>query len=329
MSRVNSSRAGHEVVLVARGRNQTDSAIHQLARTRFVPMNLDNVAELARAFAGCEAVVHGAGINREIDGQTYQRVHVDGSRNVIEAARRAGCRKIVVISFLRARPDCGSGYHESKWAAEELARQSGLDYTVLKCGVIYGQGDHMLNHLSHAFLHVSGICLCRFSPAADSAERGRRCGANRAGIPIRSAVVAEDGGGDGAGDVDSAASGATRGARGRAASDHVPDAGLVSSGAGPGSGTNDARSDGFDRTGANAGRRPAEPCGACDPMPADLAPKIVFSEEQICLGLPRRARLGGGIFGSAAPMAKRERITDTAHFLKFHEGETESCWTES
>ena len=24
-------------------------------------------------------------------------------------------------------------------------------HTVLKCGVIYGQGDHMLNHLGHAF----------------------------------------------------------------------------------------------------------------------------------------------------------------------------------
>jgi NADH dehydrogenase len=52
---------------------------------------------------------------------------------------------------LRARPECGSGYHESKWAAEEIVRASGLDYTVLKCGVIYGKGDHMLDHLSHGF----------------------------------------------------------------------------------------------------------------------------------------------------------------------------------
>jgi len=30
-------------------------------------------------------------------------------------------------------------------------RRSGLDYTIFKCGVIYGKGDHMLDHLSHAF----------------------------------------------------------------------------------------------------------------------------------------------------------------------------------
>jgi len=142
---------GHDLVLVARGHDRTDSEIRQLPRARFVSMTLDDANELSRAFAGCDAVVHCAGINRETGDATYQRVHVEGTRNVAAAARGAGVRKMVLISFLRARPDCGSGYHESKWAAEEITRQSGLDYTVLKCGVIYGQGDHMLNHLSHAF----------------------------------------------------------------------------------------------------------------------------------------------------------------------------------
>jgi NADH dehydrogenase len=96
-------------------------------------------------------VAHCAGINREIGANTYERVHVEGTRNVVEAARRAGVEKIVLMSFLRARPDCDSGYHESKWAAEEIVRDSGLDYTIIKAGVVYGRGDHMLDHLSHAF----------------------------------------------------------------------------------------------------------------------------------------------------------------------------------
>jgi NADH dehydrogenase len=55
-----------------------------------------------------------------------------------------------MLSFLRARPACHSPYHESKWAAEEIVRSSGLDYTILKSGMIYGRRDHMLDHLSHA-----------------------------------------------------------------------------------------------------------------------------------------------------------------------------------
>ena len=142
---------GHEVVLISRGVDQRDPTARELPGASFQPIGLDDPAALARAFAGCDAVAHCAGINREFGGQTYRRVHVEGTRHVVDAARQAGIKRIALLSFLRARPQCGSGYHESKWAAEEIVRASGLDYTVFKAGVIYGRGDHMLDHLSHAF----------------------------------------------------------------------------------------------------------------------------------------------------------------------------------
>ena len=106
---------------------------------------------LVDALAGCDAVVHCAGINRELDEQTYEAVHVEGTRAVVEAARSVGTSRLVMLSFLRARPDGPTTYHRSKWAAEELVRASGLTHTILKAGVIYGRGDHMLDHLSRAF----------------------------------------------------------------------------------------------------------------------------------------------------------------------------------
>ena len=118
-----------------------------------IQTDLSDVDVLTGAFDGCRCVAHCAGINREIGEQTFSRVHIEGTRNVVEAAKRAGVRKVVLMSFLRARPNCGSPYHESKWAAEELVRYSGLDYTIIKAGIVYGRGDHMLDHLSHA-LHT-------------------------------------------------------------------------------------------------------------------------------------------------------------------------------
>ena len=128
---------GHEVVRIAR-------------------RDLYDVDQLAAAFADCKVVAHCAGVNREINDQTFARVHVQGTRNVAAVARTAGVEKIVLMSFLRARPDCGSPYHESKWEAEEIVRNSGLDYTVVKAGIVYGRGDHMLTHLSQA-LHTFPI----------------------------------------------------------------------------------------------------------------------------------------------------------------------------
>ena len=108
-------------------------------------------ARLAAAMERCDAVVHCAGINREIGDQTYDAVHVRGTAEVVAAARMAGVDRIAMLSFLRARPDGPTSYHRSKWAAEEIVRGSGLTYTILKAGVIHGRGDHMLDHLSHAF----------------------------------------------------------------------------------------------------------------------------------------------------------------------------------
>jgi NADH dehydrogenase len=127
--------AGHDVVPVSRRHG----------------IDITDVTALRAAFEGCEAVAHCAGINREIGDQTYQRIHVAGTRAVVAAAEAAGVRRIALVSFLRARPDGPSAYHRSKWAAEERVRGSRLDWTVLKPGVIFGRGDHMLDHLSRAF----------------------------------------------------------------------------------------------------------------------------------------------------------------------------------
>jgi nucleoside-diphosphate-sugar epimerase len=136
---------GHEVVLLSRNAKEQ--------KALFVSTDLSDVEQLKAALAGCVAVAHCAGINREIGNQTYRRVHIEATRNVVEAAKATGVEKIVLMSFLRARPNCGSPYHESKWEAEQIVSESGLDFTIIKAGVVYGKGDHMLDHLSHA-LHT-------------------------------------------------------------------------------------------------------------------------------------------------------------------------------
>lgn len=132
------------------GRHLAERLDDTVVISRRSGVEITDVDALAAAFEGCEVVAHCAGINREIGDQTFRRVHVEGTGAVVEAARRAGVSRIVMVSFLRARPDCGSGYHESKWAAEEIVRSSGIPHTILKSGMIYGPGDHMVDHVTRA-----------------------------------------------------------------------------------------------------------------------------------------------------------------------------------
>lgn len=132
------------------GRHLAERLEDPVVISRRSGVSITDVDALTAAFTGCDVVAHCAGINREIGEQTFDRVHVEGTRAVVEAARRAGVQRIVMASFLRARPDCGSPYHESKWAAEEIIRSSGIPHTILKSGMIYGPGDHMVDHVTKA-----------------------------------------------------------------------------------------------------------------------------------------------------------------------------------
>jgi nucleoside-diphosphate-sugar epimerase len=159
------SYGGHELVLIARGADGRDRTVRRIHGAQFYPVPVTDEDGLAQVFAGCDAVAHCAGINRETGEQTYCRVHIEGTQAVVNAARRAGVKKIALMSFLRARPDCGSGYHESKWQAEEIVRNSGLDYTILKASVVYGRGDHLLDHLARSIMTIRLFALVGRSDA--------------------------------------------------------------------------------------------------------------------------------------------------------------------
>ena len=103
---------GHQAVLVARGVDSPDADIRGLDHTNFAAVGTSSVKKLTEDFAGCDAVAHCAGINRAIGEQTYERVHVHGTQNVVDAAIATGLKKVLLLSFLRARPHCGSPHHD-------------------------------------------------------------------------------------------------------------------------------------------------------------------------------------------------------------------------
>lgn len=152
----------HEVVLISRGTSGPDPELIERTETQFVTASVGDKQAIRDAFTDCDAVAHLAGINFERGAQTYETVHVQGTENIVAASNDVGVSKVILSSFLRARPGCGSAYHESKWQAEEIVRRSGLDYTVFKAGVTYGRGDHLLNHVSRALLTVPVFGLIGF-----------------------------------------------------------------------------------------------------------------------------------------------------------------------
>jgi len=106
-----------------------------------VPGDISDRASLEAAAAGIERVIHLVGIIQEAPGATFQSVHVDGTRELLEASKKAGVRHFMYQSALGTRPNAKSRYHQTKWEAEELVSKSGIPFTILRPSLIYGPGD--------------------------------------------------------------------------------------------------------------------------------------------------------------------------------------------
>jgi NADH dehydrogenase len=96
---------------------------------------------------GVAAVLHLAGIvsERGADG-SFDRINVEGTRHVVEAAAQAGVRRLVYVSSLGAERG-ESAYHRSKRSAEELVRRFAGEWVVMRPGNVYGPGDEVISLL--------------------------------------------------------------------------------------------------------------------------------------------------------------------------------------
>jgi NADH dehydrogenase len=111
---------------------------------------LDPAAALEADIRGCDTVVHLVGIIREYPsrGVTFERIHHEGTRNLVQAAAAAGARRFLHMSALGTRAGARSRYHQTKWAGEEAVRGSGLAWTIFRPSIIYGPGDGFLSLLA-------------------------------------------------------------------------------------------------------------------------------------------------------------------------------------
>ncbi len=102
---------------------------------------LDTPEALDRLVMDAEATIHVAGVVNAPTRAGFAAGNIDGTREMIAAALRAGVRRFVQVSSLAAREPTLSTYGWSKAEADALLQSSALDWTIVRPPAVYGPGD--------------------------------------------------------------------------------------------------------------------------------------------------------------------------------------------
>ena len=100
------------------------------------------------AMEGAKCVIHLVGIIHEQKENTFERAHTRATQYVVDEAKKSKVKRYVHMSALGTRENARSRYHQTKWAAEEYVRKSGLAWTMFRPSFIYGPHDKAINTLA-------------------------------------------------------------------------------------------------------------------------------------------------------------------------------------
>jgi NADH dehydrogenase len=107
-------------------------------------------ATLASAMEGIDVVVNavqfpGSPIENRRKGFTFEEVDLKGTRNQVDAAKRAAVRRFVYVSGAGANKDSEKHWFRYKWEAEDYLQHSGLEWVIIRPTWVYGPDDVSLN----------------------------------------------------------------------------------------------------------------------------------------------------------------------------------------
>ena len=162
---------GYETTILVRDKNSLKKTISCTDKLHYIYGNVQDIASLERGMSGCDAVIHLVGIIREAGSNTFENVHVEGSKNMIEVAKFSKIKRFIHMSAEGTCPTAKSKYHKTKYRAEEYLKSSGLNYTIFRPSMLFVAEDKNFNVLADLirkspFIPVIGDGNYRWQPVS-------------------------------------------------------------------------------------------------------------------------------------------------------------------
>ena len=115
-----------------------------VGQCQFVACDIRDSARAAAAVQGSAAVINLVGtLKGDFDG-----IHVDGARNVAEAAAAAGVEALVHVSAIGGDERSESAYYRTKAEGEQAVRSAFPSATIIRPAALFGREDNFINRFA-------------------------------------------------------------------------------------------------------------------------------------------------------------------------------------
>ncbi len=142
-------RDGHQVRILVAARDRQPPHIPWTAdEVQIARGSLQDEESLHQALIGVHTIFHLSSAQWWGRRRDLERIDLQGTQNIITAARSARIGRIVVLSHLGASPASAFTLLRVKGQVEEAVRASGLAFTIFRSGVVFGPGDSFVNGIA-------------------------------------------------------------------------------------------------------------------------------------------------------------------------------------
>lgn len=135
---------GEEVVTLTNHPNRPDPFE---GKVKAFPLNFNNEEELVKNLSGIDVLVNTYWIRFDKGHNTQPRA-VENTKILVNAAAKAGVKRIVHISITNPSADSHLPYFWGKAANEKAVVDSGMSYAILRPTVLFGKEDVLINNIA-------------------------------------------------------------------------------------------------------------------------------------------------------------------------------------
>ena len=122
-------------------------------KVKTFPLDFNNADELVTTLRGVDVLVNTYWVRFDKDNNTQPKA-VENTKILVNAAAKAGVKRIVHISITNPSADSHLPYFWGKAANEKAVIASGLSHAILRPTVLFGREDILINNIAWALRHL-------------------------------------------------------------------------------------------------------------------------------------------------------------------------------